>query len=50
MWYFGPNSELVVQNTFKKKKNSCFFDKQFKLCHTSRTLKNKYADAALIIL
>ena len=50
MWYFGPNSELLVQNTFKKKKNSCFFDKQFILCHTSRTLKNKYADAALIIL
>ena len=49
MWHFGPTSELLAQNTLEKK-NSCFFDKQFILSHTSRTLKNKYVNVALIIL
>ena len=50
MWHFGPTSELLVQNTLRKEKKSCFFDKQFILCYTRRTLKNKYAHTALIIL
>ena len=50
MWHFGPTSELLAQNTLEKKKNSCSFDKQFVLYHTSRTLKNKYVNVALIIL
>ena len=49
MWYSGPTSELLSQNTLKKNV-FCFFDKQFILCHMSRTLKNKYGNIALMIL
>ena len=49
MWYSGPTSELLSQNTLKKNV-FCFFDKQFILCHMSRTLKNKYANITLMIL
>ena len=41
---------VLLDQSMLFKTISCFFDKQFILCHMSKTLKNKYANVDLIIL
>ena len=48
MAHWAHHGMFGVEYAFKN--ISCFFDKQFILCHMSKTLKNKYANVDLIIL